>query len=104
MSQHDLAARFRRLHARGSDRILVLPNAWDAMTARLVEAAGAQAIATTSAGIAWALGYPDGQQIPRETMLGAVALIARTVRLPVTADVESGYGAGTPEDVADTVR
>jgi 2-methylisocitrate lyase-like PEP mutase family enzyme len=102
--QQDLAARFRALHARGSDSILVLPNAWDAMTARLVEEAGATAIATTSAGVAWASGYPDGQKIPRETMLDAVRVIARSVRLPVTADVESGYGAGTPEDVAETVR
>ena len=103
-SQQDLAARFRALHARGSDPILVLPNAWDAMSARLVEEAGARAIATTSAGIAWACGYPDGQKIPRERMLEAVALVARTVRVPVTADVESGYGAGTPDDAAETAR
>lgn len=104
MSQNDLATRFRALHARGSGRILVLPNAWDAMSARLVEEAGAQAIATTSAGIAWALGYPDGQKIPRDTMLDAVRVIARAVRLPVTADVEAGYGEGTPEDAATTAR
>jgi 2-methylisocitrate lyase-like PEP mutase family enzyme len=102
-SQHDLAARFRDLHARGAGRILVLPNAWDAMSARVVEEAGARAIATTSAGIAWALGYPDGQKIPRDAMLRQVALIARAVRVPVTADVESGYGA-TPEDAAETAR
>jgi 2-methylisocitrate lyase-like PEP mutase family enzyme len=103
-SQQDLAARFRQLHARGADPILVLPNAWDAMSARLVEAAGARAVATTSAGVAWALGYPDGQRIPRERMLEAVALVARTVRVPVSADVESGYGAGTPADAAETAR
>lgn len=104
-SPQDLAARFHQLHARGgTDPILVLPNAWDVATARLVEEAGAQAIATTSAGIAWALGYPDGQRIPREAMLRQVALLARAVRIPVTADVESGYGSGTPADAAETAR
>lgn len=104
MTQQDLATRFHALHARDADRLLVLPNAWDAVTARLVEEAGARAIATTSAGIAWAHGYPDGQRIPRDTMLAAVALVARSVKLPVTADVESGYGTGTPADTAETVR
>ena len=104
MSRQDLAARFRALHARGSDPILVLPNVWDAVTARLVEEAGARALATTSAGVAWALGYADGQKIPRDEMLGMVRVLARAVRVPVTADVESGYGAGTPEDTAETVR
>ena len=103
-SRDDLATRFHQLHARDAERLLVLPNAWDAMTARLVEEAGAQAIATTSAGVAWAMGYPDGQKIPRRTMLDAVRLVAGAVRLPVTADVESGYGEGTPADVAETVR
>ncbi len=104
MTQQELAAQFRRLHARGADPILVLPNAWDAASARVVEEAGARAVATTSAGIAWALGYADGQQVPRDRMLAQVRLIAEQVRVPVTADVESGYGAGTPEDVAETVR
>ena len=104
MSQQELAVRFRQLHVRGADPLLVLPNAWDAMTARLIEAAGARAIATTSAGIAWALGYPDGQKIPRDAMLAQVALIVRTVGVPVTADVESGYGSGTPADAAETAR
>ena len=103
-SQHDLAARFRALHAPGADATLVLPNAWDAMSARLVEAAGARAIATTSAGISWALGRPDGQGLTREAMLGAVRLIVQAVRVPVTADVESGYGAGSADDVAETAR
>jgi len=104
MSQHALAAAFRQLHAPDADPILVLPNAWDAMSARLVEAAGARAVATTSAGISWALGRPDGQGLAREAMLAAVRLIVETVRIPVTADVESGYGSGTAEDVAATVR
>jgi 2-methylisocitrate lyase-like PEP mutase family enzyme len=101
---HDLAARFRQLHTANADPILVLPNAWDAMSARLVEAAGALAIATTSAGISWTLGYPDGQGLTREAMLDGVRRIVRAVRLPVTADIESGYGGGTPDDVAETVR
>jgi 2-methylisocitrate lyase-like PEP mutase family enzyme len=104
MPHHALAARFRELHAPGADPILVLPNAWDAMSARLVEAAGARAVATTSAGISWALGRPDGQGLSREAMVGAVRLIVESVRVPVTADVESGYGAGTADDVAATVR
>lgn len=98
------ASEFRALHSAGRDGPLVLPNAWDAMSARLVEAAGARAIATTSAGVSWALGYPDGQGTPREEMLAMVRVIARSVRIPVSADVESGYGRGTPSDVEQTVR
>ena len=104
MSQHKLAAQFRALHAAGNESILVLPNAWDAMSARLVEAAGAHAIATTSAGVSWALGYPDGHGLTRDAMLEAVRRIVQSVRVPVSADVEGGYGAGTPADVAATVR
>jgi 2-methylisocitrate lyase-like PEP mutase family enzyme len=84
-------------------RILVLPNAWDAMSARIFEAAGFKAIATTSAGVSYAVGYPDGELIPRDEMIAAVARIARCVEVPVTADMESGFGQ-TPDDVAETVR
>lgn len=101
---HDRAAHFRALHAREGGMPLVLPNAWDAMSARVVEEAGARAIATTSAGVAWALGYQDGEGAPREAMLAMVRTIVDAVRVPVTADVERGYGTGTPEDVATTVR
>jgi len=104
MSQRDLATRFHELHVASGDDILVLPNAWDAMSARLVEAAGARAIATTSAGISWALGYPDGQGLTRDAMVAAVRVIVDAVLVPVTADVESGYGTGSPEDVAETAR
>lgn len=103
-SQQEHARVFRRLHERRADAILVLPNAWDAMSARLVEAAGAQAIATTSAGVSWSLGRPDGHGLSRDAMADAVRRIAATVRVPVTADIEGGYGVGTPEDVAETVR
>lgn len=82
---------FRALH-RGP-KILLLPNAWDVASARIFEEAGFPALATTSAGIAFALGYPDGQRITREEMLLVVARIASSVRVPVTADVEAAYGA-----------
>lgn len=77
--------------------ILVLPNAWDVASARVFEAAGARAVATTSAGVANALGYPDGEVVPRDEMLWMVERIARAVSVPVTADLEAGYGdpAGT---------
>ncbi len=101
VSQRDRAESFRRSHA--GPGILVLPNAWDVATARLVEDAGFAAIATTSAGIAWAYGYPDGERISRAEMIEAVGRIAAAVRLPVTADVEGGYGA-TPEAAAETAR
>jgi hypothetical protein len=82
---------FHELHARG--RLLVLPNAWDAASARLVEDAGAEAIATTSSGVAWAQGYPDGNAMPPAVVVAAVAAIARVIRVPLTADVEAGYSA-----------
>ncbi|HYT05688.1 MAG TPA: isocitrate lyase/phosphoenolpyruvate mutase family protein [Gemmatimonadales bacterium] len=101
MSQRDKAEAFRTLH-HGS-RLLVLPNAWDVMGARLIESAGFSAIATSSAGVAWALGYPDGERISRGEMLAVVRRIASSVRVPVTADMEAGYGP-TPEAAAETAR
>ena len=92
---------FRAMH-RGP-RILLLPNAWDVASARVFEVGGFGAIATTSAGIAFTLGYPDGQCISREEMLAAVARTASAVAVPVTADMEAGYG-DRPEDAAKTVR
>ncbi|MEO8724586.1 MAG: isocitrate lyase/phosphoenolpyruvate mutase family protein, partial [Acidobacteriaceae bacterium] len=73
-------------------KILVLPNAWDCASARLVERAGFPAIATSSAAIASSLGFADGQNIPRQEMLAVVKRIAACVELPVTADLEAGYG------------
>jgi 2-methylisocitrate lyase-like PEP mutase family enzyme len=98
--QIDKAGTFRRMHERS--RILVLPNAWDVASARIFEDAGFPAIATTSAGVAWACGYPDGEHISREEMAQAVGRIARGVVVPVTADMEAGYGPG-PDAVAATV-
>jgi 2-methylisocitrate lyase-like PEP mutase family enzyme len=83
--------------------ILILVNAWDVASARIVEEAGFSAIATSSAGIAFSLGYPDGQRISRTEMLEQVGRIACQVKLPVTADVESGYGS-KPDDAAQTAR
>jgi len=101
LTQELLARRFLELHH--GPRILVLPNAWDVASARIFEDAGFAAIGTTSAGVAFSLGYPDGQKIPREEMLGVVRRIAEAVEVPVTADVEAGFGT-TPEEVADTAR
>ena len=84
------AATLRGLH-RG-DAPLVLPNAWDVPSARSVAAAGFPAVATTSGGIAAMLGYPDGQAISAGEMFAAVQRIAAAVDVPVTADLEAGYG------------
>jgi 2-methylisocitrate lyase-like PEP mutase family enzyme len=73
------------------------------ISARIIEELGFPAIATTSAGIAATLGYPDGQKISREEMLGVVARIAKAVHVPVTADVEAGYGV-TIDDMTQTVK
>lgn len=95
------ANRFRELH-RGP-KTLVLSNVWDVAGALVLEEAGVAAIATTSAGIAFALGYPDGEKISRQEMFAVVARIAARVNLPVTADAEAGYG-DRPEDAAQTAR
>jgi len=95
------AEAFRNMHH--GPGILVLTNAWDAASARVLEEVGVQAIATTSAGVAFSLGYPDGQRIRREEMAAAVSRIVRAVSVPVTADMEGGYGV-TEEAAASTVR
>jgi len=100
-SQTNKAIEFRQLH-RGPG-VLILPNAWDVASARIFEEAGFPALATTSAGIAFSLGYPDGQHIPREEMMARIGRIARAVQVPLTADIESGYGP-SPEDAAKTTR
>src|SRR5947209_17535725 len=96
----DKAQQLRDLHR--TPPILVLPNAWDAVSARIFCAEGFSAIATTSAGVAAALGYPDGGVVPTREMIEAIARIARAVDVPVTADIEHAYGA-TPDAVADVV-
>ena len=83
-------------------KLLLLPNAWDAMSGRIFEAAGFDAIATTSGGVSWALGYADGEQAPWDEVVSATARIVRAVRVPVTADIEAGFGA-TPGAVMNSV-
>lgn len=99
-TQIDLAQQFRQLNRQGR---LLQANAWDVASARIYEQAGAVAIGTTSGGIAYSQSYQDAELIGREAMLKVVAAIARSVRLPVSVDIEAGYGAA-PEAVADTVR
>lgn len=89
MSREEKVEAFRALHH--GPRILVLPNAWDVASARIFEDTGCSALGTSSAGVAFALGYADGQHIPRDEMLEVVHRIARAVSIPVTADVEAGY-------------
>ena len=96
------AGKATALLALHSGRGFVLPNAWDAGSARILEQIGFPAIATTSAGIAWSCGVPDGGGLDRDTMLGHVARIVAAVGVPVTADLEAGY-ADTPGDVGRTV-
>jgi 2-methylisocitrate lyase-like PEP mutase family enzyme len=83
------AEKFRALHA----ELLILPNAWDPGSARMIEACGATAIATTSSGLGWSCGYPDGNAIPIEMLGAAVAAIARVIAVPLTVDVEGGYAS-----------
>jgi len=96
----DKATRLRDLHK--APPVLVLPNVWDAVTARIVEGEGYPAIATTSAGVAASLGYADGGAVPPGEMIEAISRIARAVSVPVTADIEHGY-ATTPDALADVV-
>lgn len=96
----DKARAFRDLHHNG--RLLILPNAWDAGSAAVFAAEGYPAVATTSAGIAFAAGLPDGERIDRDMMLHAVSMIARRLSVPVSADLEAGFG-DTPDEVALTI-
>ena len=87
---------FRELH----HDLLLLPNAWDAGSARLFESLGAKAIATTSAGVAWARGYPDAGAFPPEPLLATVREIARVIKVPLSVDIEGGYS----DDAAEVAR
>ena len=99
--QRSRAARFLELHH--GEHILVLPNVWDATSARIFAQAGFLALGTTSAGIAASLGYPDGQYISLPLLRDVVQRITRVVSIPVSADMEAGYG-DTPEELATTAR
>ena len=100
-SQKEKAMDFRSMHRSGD--ILVLANAWDIPSARIFEQAGFPAIGTSSAAIAISLGYPDGQKITRDEMLQVVERIVKSVSIPVTADMEAGYGESATA-VADTAK
>ncbi len=90
----------RAFHALHQDGLLILPNAWDAASARVIEQAGAKAIATSSAAAAWAHGYPDGEALAQDLVLQTVRAIARVVKVPVSADIEAGYESD-PERAGD---
>jgi 2-methylisocitrate lyase-like PEP mutase family enzyme len=99
--QRERVREFRRLHE--GEQALVLVNAWDAVSARVFEEAGSPAVATTSAGMAWSLGYADGERLPRSALIDACARICRVVAVPVTVDVERGFGP-SPKETCATVR
>ncbi|RYZ35161.1 MAG: isocitrate lyase/phosphoenolpyruvate mutase family protein [Myxococcaceae bacterium] len=94
------ASTFRALH-QGPEPLL-LPNVWDAGSARLFESLGSRAIATTSAGIAWALGYPDGDALPIDRLVATVQAITGVIRVPLTVDAEGGY-SDDPASVGENV-
>ncbi|HET7463459.1 MAG TPA: isocitrate lyase/phosphoenolpyruvate mutase family protein [Longimicrobium sp.] len=96
-----LATELLRLHHQGEP--LLVMNAWDPASARLVQELGFRCVATTSGGVAAAHGYDDGENTPRDLVIAAIERIARVTDLPLTADLEAGFGA-TPADVAETVR
>lgn len=101
MSLTDKAARLRELHLGGP--LLVLPNAWDAASARVLASAGFAALATASYAVSDSLGYEDGEGAPPEEMFAAAARITRSVDVPVTVDAESGYGLA-PAELAECLR
>jgi 2-methylisocitrate lyase-like PEP mutase family enzyme len=103
MSTAEQAAKaeaFRALHR--APPLLLMANAWDAVTARMFEAEEFAAVATTSGGVSWALGYADGEAAPWDEVVAQTARIARAVKVPVTADIEAGFGA-TPEAVGRSI-
>lgn len=97
----DKARHFHALHRAGQP--LLLPNAWDAGSAAMFAGMGFDAVATTSGGIAWSLGYADGEQLPLQELLAVIRRIGRVVDVPVTVDFEAGFAA-TPAQVGENVR
>lgn len=92
---------FKALHSKAEP--LVLINIWDAASARIVEALGAKALATSSASLAWSMGYADGYKLPEKELLDAVARIQRVIRIPLSIDIENGYSHNA-DDVVALVR
>lgn len=99
MTQSDRAATFHALH----DDLVVLPNCWDAASAAMIEHAGAKALATSSAAVAWSLGTPDGNQLDRDLMLEHLQRVCSVATAPVSCDIEGGYG-DSAADLAETTR
>jgi 2-methylisocitrate lyase-like PEP mutase family enzyme len=97
---HPLHTQFKNLHTASIP--LVIPNAWDAASAALFAGEGATAIATSSAALAWSLGYADGGTLPRSELLAAIARIQRVIHIPLTVDLEDGYSEA-PQAVAGLV-
>ncbi|MDO8900524.1 MAG: isocitrate lyase/phosphoenolpyruvate mutase family protein [Phenylobacterium sp.] len=97
----DHAATFHALHT-GPD-LLILPNAWGAASAALMASAGAKAVATSSAAVAWAQGFPDGDALPTDRLIAVIADVVRVTPVPVTADIEGGYTDDLAE-LAETIR
>jgi 2-methylisocitrate lyase-like PEP mutase family enzyme len=97
-AQPENAATFHKLH----EELLILPNAWDAASARIVQDAGAKAIATSSAAVAWAQGYADGHHFPVENLIAVVEATARAVTIPISCDAEGGY-SDDPKQAAENV-
>lgn len=100
-NQSSKAQHFFQLHKRSST--FVLPNAWDVISAKVFEESGYEAIGTTSAGIAASLGYQDGQNLPLHKLIETIEAIVRSINIPVSADIEAGYGS-TVEEVVETVK
>ncbi|TGM03781.1 isocitrate lyase/phosphoenolpyruvate mutase family protein [Leptospira barantonii] len=100
LSQNEKGKLFRGLHDQGT---FIMPNAWDAGSARMLSGSGFSSIGTTSAGIAFAAGLPDHQILDRDTMLEHIQKIVFSLNVPVSADLEGGYGI-EPDKVAETVR
>ncbi len=100
-SKQEKAEKFRSLHH--AEHILVLPNAWDGPSARVFEDAGFPAIATSSAGLSVSLGYPDGEKISRDELFSAVRRIASALTVPLSADIEAGFGF-TIDQLTETIR
>lgn len=96
------AVLFHKLHTQSEDEPLIIPNAWDALSAKIYENTGAQAIATTSSGIAAIFGYADGELLPKDLLFTMVKSIVNSVSVPVSVDLEAGYGQ-SPEEVYETV-
>src|SRR4051794_25882673 len=97
-TQRELAEELQRLHAR--QQLLVVPNAWDSASARVAEALGFEAIATTSSAMAWSHGHADGQRMGLENVLAVVARMTASVEIPLSVDYEAGY----LEDAGDIER